>query len=339
MIFNSPAISNNALHQQHQDEAHSGAPDKRNEDNFQMNNANLDARFSCNICFDAVIEPVVTQCGHLYCWPCLYKWLEPGMYPADRVRLSLNPLLSTPPDTSRQVCPVCKAGCSVNTIVPIYVRSAETELISSADKGDGGVSKLNRQQNQQLEISSLDLDVGETTDGESITSVPSTEDLPAPYATGLRQRRTSTIDSQTSISSDVPRRPAPQSPPHHPSSVHQSSSLSPNRPPTTSSSLLGSVPLSPMNLSISSLNNHTSRRSSSALLQGGILTPFVHDAIRTASSRSSDVPSIHRPEGSNFPYSTTATDSLIESDPGATELLSRVLLMLGSFVIMCLLLF
>jgi E3 ubiquitin-protein ligase RNF5 len=37
-----------------------------------------DAVFTCHICLDAVSnkDPVVTQCGHLYCWPCLYRWLQ-----------------------------------------------------------------------------------------------------------------------------------------------------------------------------------------------------------------------------------------------------------------------
>src|SRR5271168_5029916 len=31
------------------------------------------AQFDCNICFDVARDPVVTQCGHLYCWPCLHQ--------------------------------------------------------------------------------------------------------------------------------------------------------------------------------------------------------------------------------------------------------------------------
>lgn len=31
------------------------------------------AQFDCNICFDAARDPVVTQCGHLYCWACLHQ--------------------------------------------------------------------------------------------------------------------------------------------------------------------------------------------------------------------------------------------------------------------------
>lgn len=29
--------------------------------------------FECNICYDVAESPVVTMCGHLYCWPCLYR--------------------------------------------------------------------------------------------------------------------------------------------------------------------------------------------------------------------------------------------------------------------------
>ena len=29
--------------------------------------------FECNICYDVAESPVVTLCGHLYCWPCLYR--------------------------------------------------------------------------------------------------------------------------------------------------------------------------------------------------------------------------------------------------------------------------
>lgn len=29
--------------------------------------------FQCNICYELAKEPVVTLCGHLYCWPCVYR--------------------------------------------------------------------------------------------------------------------------------------------------------------------------------------------------------------------------------------------------------------------------
>lgn len=30
--------------------------------------------FECNVCLDLAKDPVVTVCGHLYCWRCLYRW-------------------------------------------------------------------------------------------------------------------------------------------------------------------------------------------------------------------------------------------------------------------------
>lgn len=45
-------------------------------------------------------DPVVTMCGHLYCWPCLYKWLQTRY--------------------QCRTCPVCKAGVDRDKVVPIY---------------------------------------------------------------------------------------------------------------------------------------------------------------------------------------------------------------------------
>lgn len=59
--------------------------------------------FDCNICLEFAVDPVVTLCGHLYCWPCIYKWLE---------------VESAIP----QQCPVCKATVSETTLVPLYGR-------------------------------------------------------------------------------------------------------------------------------------------------------------------------------------------------------------------------
>ncbi|WOK91679.1 hypothetical protein Cni_G00370 [Canna indica] len=62
---------------------------------------NRDAvRFECNICFDPAQEPVVTLCGHLFCWPCLYEWLHGHSRSSE--------------------CPVCKAIVEEEAIVPLY---------------------------------------------------------------------------------------------------------------------------------------------------------------------------------------------------------------------------
>ncbi|KAE8669707.1 RING membrane-anchor 1, putative isoform 2 [Hibiscus syriacus] len=66
--------------------------------------------FNCNICLDTVQDPVVTLCGHIYCWPCIYRWLQ----------LQSN---STENQTPKQPqCPVCKANVSDSTLVPLYGR-------------------------------------------------------------------------------------------------------------------------------------------------------------------------------------------------------------------------
>jgi len=40
--------------------------------------------FECNICLDVATDPVVTQCGHLYCWPCIYKYVRRARPPPTR---------------------------------------------------------------------------------------------------------------------------------------------------------------------------------------------------------------------------------------------------------------
>ncbi|CAK9158745.1 unnamed protein product [Ilex paraguariensis] len=64
-----------------------------------MNDA---GNFECNICFELAQDPIVTLCGHLYCWPCLSRWL----------RLHSH----------SQECPVCKALIQEEKLVPLYGR-------------------------------------------------------------------------------------------------------------------------------------------------------------------------------------------------------------------------
>ncbi|MBA0666593.1 hypothetical protein Goklo_002988 [Gossypium klotzschianum] len=65
--------------------------------------------FDCNICLDSVQDPVVTFCGHLFCWPCIYKWLSTGNQ-----------------DQKQHQCPVCKAEVSDTTLIPLYGRGSVT---------------------------------------------------------------------------------------------------------------------------------------------------------------------------------------------------------------------
>lgn len=63
------------------------------------------SRFECNICWETAKLPVVSYCGHLFCWSCLYMWLQ------------LKP--------KRQLCPVCKSAITKRQIIPLYGRGEE----------------------------------------------------------------------------------------------------------------------------------------------------------------------------------------------------------------------
>ncbi|XP_057954468.1 E3 ubiquitin-protein ligase RMA1H1-like [Malania oleifera] len=78
--------------------------------------------FECNICLEFVQDPVVTLCGHLYCWPCIYRWLH------------LQSISNEISDEQRQQCPVCKAEVSHTTLVPIYGRGETTTLSEAKTK-------------------------------------------------------------------------------------------------------------------------------------------------------------------------------------------------------------
>ncbi|XP_051146414.1 uncharacterized protein LOC127262000 [Andrographis paniculata] len=58
--------------------------------------------FECNICFELAFDPIVTLCGHLYCWPCLCQWLQLHSHSHE--------------------CPVCKAIVQEEKLIPIYGR-------------------------------------------------------------------------------------------------------------------------------------------------------------------------------------------------------------------------
>lgn len=56
---------------------------------------------------DTPTDPVITVCGHLYCWPCLYKW---AAMTADCPK-----------------CPVCNAGIVLDKVIPLYGRGNKRE--------------------------------------------------------------------------------------------------------------------------------------------------------------------------------------------------------------------
>lgn len=66
------------------------------------NTSNDTTGFECNICFELAQDPIITLCGHLYCWPCLYQWLHIH--------------------SRCHECPVCKALIEEQKLVPLYGR-------------------------------------------------------------------------------------------------------------------------------------------------------------------------------------------------------------------------
>lgn len=69
--------------------------------------------FDCNICFDIAKEPVVTSCGHLFCWPCLYQWIYVH--------------------SEHKECPVCKGEVTEVNITPIYGRGSPGSDMENKD--------------------------------------------------------------------------------------------------------------------------------------------------------------------------------------------------------------
>ncbi|KAK4776162.1 hypothetical protein SAY87_024123 [Trapa incisa] len=80
--------------------AEHGEANKKDDD--EKDGGNDGSFFDCNICLDLARDPVVTCCGHLFCWPCLYQWLH--------VHADVKE------------CPVCKGEVTVKNVTPIYGR-------------------------------------------------------------------------------------------------------------------------------------------------------------------------------------------------------------------------
>lgn len=72
-------------------------------------NENEGGFFDCNICLDMASDPVVTCCGHLFCWPCLYRWLHIH--------------------SDVKECPICKGEMTTKTVTPIYGRGNPTRVV------------------------------------------------------------------------------------------------------------------------------------------------------------------------------------------------------------------
>ena len=59
----------------------------------------------CPICLCNAKLPVVTGCGHIFCWECIKQWVN------------VKGLLE---------CPVCKGGIKLNEVIKLYTGNSET---------------------------------------------------------------------------------------------------------------------------------------------------------------------------------------------------------------------
>ncbi|CAB9497082.1 E3 ubiquitin-protein ligase [Seminavis robusta] len=285
-----------------------------------------DARFSCNICLDAVTEPVVTRCGHLYCWPCLYRWLSPGMTPRERTSLGMRPSGSAP-DTSRRVCPVCKSDCALPTVVPIYVRQQETtqQQQQSPEQRQESPPSLSRDDLSEEGNMGLDIDGDDDEEGsENVMMIPRTITT---TPDGLRQRRrTESRDDMTTTSTTiVPTRPVPN---------RQSADTTTNGRGTSPASR-GSNGPNPHHFARATLSYGLVLAMHQTLLQATDSNSSNNNHNNNPAAEQEGVPSLHYPQRrADLP---TATE--LDQDPDSTVFLSRLLLGLSLFVLICLLSF
>eukprot|EP00418_Pyrodinium_bahamense_P087615 CAMPEP_0179074618 /NCGR_PEP_ID=MMETSP0796-20121207/33177_1 /TAXON_ID=73915 /ORGANISM="Pyrodinium bahamense, Strain pbaha01" /LENGTH=139 /DNA_ID=CAMNT_0020771843 /DNA_START=67 /DNA_END=483 /DNA_ORIENTATION=- len=82
--------------------------------------------FECNICLEQALEPVVTRCGHLFCWSCLHKWLN-APAAAQQSPAAQGGASGTGGSRNGAVCPICKASVTMQNVIPVYTRGNQTD--------------------------------------------------------------------------------------------------------------------------------------------------------------------------------------------------------------------
>ncbi|GAW81758.1 E3 ubiquitin-protein ligase RNF5 [Plasmodium gonderi] len=107
--------SSNSLSNNNNDGSTRGERNNVEENSKKNTTSENDGRctFECNVCFDDVRDPVVTKCGHLFCWLCISAWIK-----------------------KNNDCPVCKAEVSKENVIPLYGRgkSSSDHKYSNAEE-------------------------------------------------------------------------------------------------------------------------------------------------------------------------------------------------------------
>lgn len=92
----------------------------QNETNTNQNSSNINSepsvsQFECKICMNVAKKPIVTKCGHLYCWDCIQTWSETKQ--------------------SKTIeCPVCHYIFDIDKVIPLYTTENSTSSNSSEQR-------------------------------------------------------------------------------------------------------------------------------------------------------------------------------------------------------------
>lgn len=79
----------------------------QNADNNATDEIADEDKWKCPICLEGLQQPVVTRCGHVFCWPCIHEWLRRS-----------------------QTCPVCHGQLEERHLIPIYGQGDDADLSS-----------------------------------------------------------------------------------------------------------------------------------------------------------------------------------------------------------------
>jgi hypothetical protein len=292
------------------------------------------------------------------------------MYPEERASLGMmSNVYNNVPNNSRRVCPVCKSSCSVPTLVPIYVRSTNepspVNRNSFPNNGKRSIAGKVEESRQEENTNHLDDVVRPGNNGdhqpqenevlveavqETSASMPlsATDDFSNNDSFGLRQRRQGRLEGMRNDSEQhrqpidqqqVPNRPAASSPQHRASrsSSGNSSNIIPNANYHANNNNNNNwmSPMSPNGRTHGSLTH-------------GILMSFQQAAIQANNGETDangrnhghEIPSIHNIRDGSFDHGlpNSQQQHYIDVNAETTQYLSRLLIMLTSFVILCLLL-
>ncbi|KAH0790715.1 putative E3 ubiquitin-protein ligase RNF5 [Histomonas meleagridis] len=77
-------------------------PKKESEDTMSEED-----KWKCPICLETLQQPVVTHCGHVFCYPCISEWLRRS-----------------------NSCPVCHGQIDASQLIPIYGQGSEADVSS-----------------------------------------------------------------------------------------------------------------------------------------------------------------------------------------------------------------